>query len=99
VLVEDFLHSQGDDDFMSAFELVINARPHLCPLPRGEDFTNHVPSGLINSNQFPARKFIVCEPTVETVGYFLAATPRPGNLAKKNWTKTPAADPEASIHK
>jgi hypothetical protein len=21
---------------------MLNARPHLCPLPRGEDFTSHV---------------------------------------------------------
>ena len=26
---------------LSRAECFLNARPHLCPLPRGEDFTNH----------------------------------------------------------
>jgi hypothetical protein len=47
----------GVGTVVQPIQFVFYARPHLYPLPRGEDFSNHGLGGLIDCPAIPAREF------------------------------------------
>jgi hypothetical protein len=55
-LMNDFQHGQGDNNFVAALEFVFNVRPHLCPLPQGEDFIIHARRNLASRPASPAAR-------------------------------------------